>query len=167
MKQIIWLSYIFGLAIAGWAQEPSNGLPKPQNSDLPVVFHIGDQSAAYEALLPNYENLLSVCGNDLKTAGQVWGNMLVDIYNQALDDNINLDGVQLLLHVFWSPEGKIDRLGYYIKPNSKPIKTQWLDELFSKFILTHLSPVQADVPYSNYGVAGFPPLALKITASKH
>lgn len=163
---MIWFSFILGMATNGVTQDVSISLPKNQVSELPVVFHIGDQSTAYEALLPKYENLLTICHNDLKAAGHVWGSMLVNIYNLAQDDNINLDGVQLLIHVFWSPEGKIDRLGYYVKPNSKPIKTKMLDELFTKFILTHLSPVQADVPYMNYGVAGFPPLALKITASK-
>lgn len=139
--------------------------PKPADS-LPVIFQIGEKTPVYEALLPRYDHLLSVCHQDLKKAGQVWGSMLLSIYDQAEDLNINLDGVQLLLHVFWTPEGKIERLGYFVKPNSKPVEISSLQNLFNSFILAYTSSVQADVPYANYGVAGFPPLALKITASK-
>lgn len=162
MKLIWCLPFLLITALCLHAQEGST----TSKSQLAQVFHIGDKPTEYEALLPQYGNLLDICGQDLKKAGQVWGTMLSDIYGQAQESNIDLDGVQLLLHVFWTPEGKIERLGYYVKPNSKPIEIKTLDNLFKTFILSHLSLVQAEVPFSNYGVAGFPPLSWKITASK-
>jgi hypothetical protein len=128
-----------------------------QAQEAPEVFMLGMQEKTYEELTKTYkQTLLEVCGNKMEVAFKKWLGMMQDM--EAYSDQVgyNIDGLKLLLHVFWNEDGRIAHLGYFIRPNSRNVDTKELSAFFSSFIRQYKFPLTSDRKFMHYTKASFP-----------
>lgn len=125
--------------------------------EVPQVFMLGKQEKAYEELTRNYrQTLLEACGNKMGVAFEKWLEMMQTMETYADEVNYNIDGLKLLLHVFWDEDGSIAHLAYFIRPNSRNVDTQELNAFFSGFIRQYKFPLSSDRKFMHYTKASFP-----------
>lgn len=125
--------------------------------DAPTVFLMGEQEAAYEKLNQTYkQSLLEACDNDMKLAFNKWLNMMQEMEAYADEINYDLNGVKLLMHVFWNADGQIDHIGYFLRPNSRNVDTAELSAFFTSFSRQYTFPVSSDRKFMHYTKASFP-----------
>ena len=128
-----------------------------QGDMLPKVFILGEQETAYDQLQQTYkQTLLEASGNDMKKAFDYWLIMIKEMEANADKVNYNLNVVNVLINVFWNEDGTIAHLGYFLRPNSRNVKTEELTAFFSSFIAQYKFPVTSARKYSHYSKATFP-----------
>ncbi len=132
-------------------------LAKAQELQLPTVFRIGQYESSYQLLLRKHAaTLIEVVDNDLEQAHRVWQNVLLDIEEEAAVEEVDFDGVRLYLNVFWTAEGRIAHIAYFIKPNSKRIADEEVVGVLSKVIGTQTLRTNAKRAFVHFGSASFP-----------
>lgn len=128
--------------------------------NLPAVFHLGDQEAAYEQLNQNYARTLpTVANNDLKQGLAAWYRLLRNMETYSEQVNVDLKGVKLWLHVFWNANGAIDHIGYFLLPDSRNIPDADLRAFLSSFIRQYTPELRSDKNFSHYTSVTFPTFA--------
>ncbi len=128
-----------------------------QNTDLPQVFLLGDEERAYESLTQNYkQSLLEACDNDMKLAFDKWLKMMQDVEAYADKINYDINGIRLLMHVFWNESGKIDYLGFFIRPNSRNVDPAEIKAFFTSFIADYKFDLSSNKKFAHYTKATFP-----------
>ncbi len=166
MLKKFFLLFVAGLFLTASFINPSAITAQPaastdmvQNgSILPRVFLLGDfDGTPFEQLKSNYENtLFSACHNDAETAYFCWMHLLKHLESFAQQRNYDINGVKMWLYVFWNKDGTVAHIAYYLKPNSKFVKTDVLTNLLKSFSETYKLPLTSDKNYSNYNSAAFP-----------
>lgn len=157
-RHIILLIWgIFGVVVAG-AQVPKD--------TLAAVFQIGDHTEAFEQLFLKYNHLASQLDQDHERAYAYWTDMLqkMDMYSEEV--GVDLDGLQLLLYAFWAPNGQLEHLAYFLKPNSKYIDEVTLNGFFQGFMKTYRLPVTLEKPTYLFTHAAFPTVAKRLSSLK-
>lgn len=135
-----------------------------QQSDLPRAFVLGEKEKVYEQLAQEYsQSLLEVTGNDITQAFEHWLDMMQAIDQYADKIRFDIKGIRVWLHVFWSPEGSIDHIGYLLRPDSRNVDTAELTAFFSSFARQYVLPLKSSKPFSHYTGATFPTLNVKAT----
>ncbi len=129
-----------------------------QNGDAtPTVFVMGKHEAGYEELTQTYkQSLLEACGNDMKMAFDKWLEMMQQMEAYADEIDYNIDGVKVLMHVFWNENGSIAHLGYFLRPNSRNVPAEELTAFFKSFIRQYKFPVSSERKFAHYTKASFP-----------
>ena len=128
-----------------------------ENEEMPRVFVLGEQEEAYEQLTRTYsQSLLTVCDNDMKVAFDKWLNMMQEMEAYAEQIRFELKGVSIWFHVFWSPEGNVDHIGFLLRPNSRNVPQADLAAFLSSFVKRYQFPVTSDQRFSHYTGATFP-----------
>jgi hypothetical protein len=128
-----------------------------QAQEAPTVFVMGDQEATYEKLNQTYkQTLLEACDNDMKLAFEKWLHMMQEMESYADEINFDLDGIKVLMHVFWNTDGQIDHIGYFLRPNSRNVDTAELSAFLSSFSRQYTFPVSSDRKFMHYTKASFP-----------
>lgn len=123
----------------------------------PTVFVMGKHEAGYEELTQTYkQSLLEACGNDMQVAFDKWLEMMQKMEAYADEIDYNIDGVKVLMHVFWNEDGSIAHLGYFLRPNSRNIPTEELTAFFRSFIRQYKFPVSSQRKFAHYTKASFP-----------
>lgn len=124
---------------------------------MPKVFLMGENEKGYEQLTQDYaQSLLEVCDNNMEMAFENWLEMVKEMEQYAQKIKFDLKGVKLRLHVFWSPEGKIDHMGYLLRSDSRNINTAELSAFLSSFINRYKFAKTSDKKFSHYTGATFP-----------
>ena len=143
----------------------------PGKAQMPVdtlakVFHIGDHTEAFEHLFLRYNHLASQLGQDHERAYAYWTDMLqkMDLYSEEI--GVDLNGLQLLLYAFWDPNGRLEHLAYFLKPNSKFIEDEVLNDFFLRFIDAYQLPVTLEKPTYLFTHAAFPTVAKRLSSLK-
>lgn len=137
--------------------------------ELPKVFMLGEHEEAFEQLSAKHADmLLSVCGDDMQLAYQQWQDVLVKMEEQADAMEIDLKGGKFWFNIFWSPNGKIEHIAYYLKPNSRNMDLEELQLFLTYFVNSYKMPLSYNKPFSHYGSASFPmlPILTSDTAKK-
>ncbi len=130
------------------------------NGQLPVVFQIGEHEPQYEQLLSdNTEMLLSVCDYDMKKAFLSWNELLIEMENYSKDIAFDLRGTKFWVNIFFSPEGKINHIAYYLKPKSRNINKAELSAFLKSFAKRYQISVSHDKLFYHAGQASFPLLS--------
>lgn len=130
---------------------------KKREDPMPKVFVIGEFETQYEALVQNYEHsLLDVCGADLKRAYDLWSSLTREMEAYSTQAGFDLNGVKAWFHVFFQPNGKIDYIGFYLKPNSKNVDTTAMQEFLTAFAGQYQFPLTSPHAYYNYTSVHFP-----------
>lgn len=124
---------------------------------LPKVFLIGEYEEEYANLYKTYHGiLLSVCEDDMNLAFDKWMDMLDSMESYANEIGFSLNGVKVLLNVFWNEDGSIQYISYYLKPNSLNVDTAELSAFFSSFASRYRLPLVTDRKFTHNGTAQFP-----------
>jgi hypothetical protein len=136
-----------------------------QNEGLPKVFTLGEYENAYEKVIPNYDQLLVACDNDMKVAFEKWLSMMMEMEAYAKTIDFDLKGIKLWIHVFWNANGSIEHMGYHLKPNSRNIDVEELNAFFSSFSNQYEFPLLTDSKFSHYTTVSFPVFSRRINSS--
>lgn len=131
-----------------------------QIDSLPDVFLIGEHEFEYENLVNSCEGLLlEVCSDSMQLAYKHWLLMLNDLEIFAAAEEFDIRGIKIWLNVFWNEDGKIEKLVYYPKPNSRNIDFSKLTAVMESFRERYEFPIEVDKCFSHYGSATFPTFA--------
>lgn len=141
--------------VAGTAQNGSTALD--QDGNLPKVFLIGQHEEAFEKLTVSYESdLLTVCESDMKAAFGKWMSMMEEMEAYSKNIEYDLDGVKAWFHFFWKPDGSIEHIAYYLRPNSKNLDLDEMNAFLVSFMNNYKFPLVAQTKYHHYTGATFP-----------
>lgn len=130
--------------------------------DVPAVFVLGEDEAAYERVTNAFpRTLLAVSSNDLEVALKNWLELMgeIDRYSKAI--NFEIKGMKVWLHVFWNEDGTIAHIGFFFLPNSRNMKQEEVSAFFSSFIRQYKPVLKSDRKFSHYTSVSFPVLAEK------
>jgi len=123
----------------------------------PKVFLLGDDEDLMNALSKNYPTLLmKVCQNDMDAAYDKWMDMLSDMEVYAAKIGYDIKGIKLWMNVYWNKNGKIEHIGYYLKPNSRNVKIEELNAFFISFIKNYQMKLTYSGRFYHNGSAAFP-----------
>ncbi len=163
MKSILSLFAITLFFVIGLLANDTNPpldtviVEKWQKSKHPTVFLIEQESYAFEQLSMRYENnLISACDNDMENAYGKWMNMLREIQKFSEDRDFDIKGVKMWIKIFWSTDGRVDHIAYFLKPSSRNINTDALTIFFKDFVRFYRFPVNTEYEFSHYTSASFP-----------
>lgn len=125
--------------------------------ELPKVFLIGQHEAEFEKLTTSYkESLLSVCDNDMNVAFEKWMGMIEEMEAYSKQIEYDLNGVKAWFHVFWTPDGSIKHIAYYLRPNSKNVDLDEMNAFLTSFMNNYKFPLTSGMQYQHYTGATFP-----------
>ena len=131
-----------------------------QSSSLDKVFLLGTEEQAYERYTGEYsQSLLEATSGNITQAFEGWLDMqqAIDAYSQS--QAYNLNGVKIWLHVFWGADGRIDHLGFLLRPDSRFVDTNELKVLLAGFIENYRFRITSGAKFSHYTGATFPTLS--------
>jgi len=139
------------------AINPGKAMTIAPDSTGPKVFLLGDDENLMNSLGKNYPTLLmKVCKDDMDVAYDAWMEMLSDMETYATKINFDIRGTKLWLNVYWNKNGRIDYIGYYLKPNSRNIKTEEMNAFFSSFMKNYQMKLTYTGRFYHNGSAAFP-----------
>lgn len=128
-----------------------------QTTALDKVFVLGSDEQRYEQLTSTHpQSLLEATGNNISQAFEGWLNMqqAIDVY--AEQQNFDLNGIKLLLHVFWAADGSIDQIGFLLRSDSRLVGEPEIRALLAGFAKQYRLPIQSNQGFSHYTGASFP-----------
>ncbi|GIV31482.1 MAG: hypothetical protein KatS3mg029_0833 [Saprospiraceae bacterium] len=128
----------------------------PVRPSLPVAYLIGEHEQAHASLTAAATPLLDVCNGNVEEAWRQWRYFLSALESHAQSQDLDLRGVKLWLHVFWSADGRVQHMAFYLKPNSKAISTDLLRRFFSDFASRFRQPLEFESSYQLYTTVSFP-----------
>ncbi len=124
---------------------------------LPKVFLLGEHEKAFDELTKKHTDmLLTVCNDDMTEAFTKWQDMLMGMEGHAQEVGYDLNGSKMWFNIFWSPEGRIDHIAYYLKPNSRNLDQDKLKLFLISFMNQYNLPISYNKNFSHYGSASFP-----------
>lgn len=136
------------------------GLPNflvAQTENLPPVFVLGSYTEAHDALYETYQlSLFDVWEENLDSTFVSWEALLIDMERYAEEIAFDLKGVQLMLAVFWAPDGSVDYLTYGLLPTSINKEEVELTAFFKQYIKHSRWKKESNKPFFHDGRAGFP-----------
>ena len=155
MKQpinIITFLFVACTYVLGWSQEAGT-----ENAQIPRVFLIGEYADQYARISEEHPaNLLSVYQNDMEMAYEKWAGMLVEMENYAGEIEYDIKGLKLWLHVYFNPDGTIQYLSFYPKPNSRNVPVEELVAFFKSFCKVYKIQVNSQLGFQQSASASFP-----------
>lgn len=123
---------------------------------LPKVFVLGEETTDYEKIAPEYKSLLEACDNDMEAAFKKWLSMLLEMEAYAGEIDFELKGVKLWMQVFWSKNGTVEHIGFYLRPTSRNVEIEDMRAFFSSFMNHYSFPLSSKFKYSHYTSVSFP-----------
>ena len=125
--------------------------------ELPIAFptgaHLGEVESLYEQ---HPESLIESCAFNLDSAGRYWIAFLGDIEVRANELGVDLNGVRLVLTVFFEADGRIRHLGFSRQVSSRNIREEVLTAFFRQFARGYRMPLEAGNRFFHEGPAAFP-----------
>jgi len=161
MKKIVLaillpLFFIANLA----AQEPETA---GEVVELPKVFEIGEFEASYNLLSSEYQTLLlDACDDNMEMAYGKWVSMLREMELFADQVSFDIKGGKLWLNVFFTSDGSIEYIGYSLKPISKEIEKEQIEDFLAAFTENFQFPLHISKKFAHYGSAAFPIMTIPI-----
>src|SRR5699024_7076771 len=121
------------------------------------VFLIGEYQEHYGELAIEYAtSLLEATHYDMDEAFNVWLDLMTQVEDYARSVDVNLDGVQLHLNVYWATDGSIDFISYYPKSTSKNIEMNELNAVLMTFADVYVGKLEYSKKYSHNASVAFP-----------
>lgn len=128
-----------------------------QKSQKTSVFLMGENEKNYENLKEIYRySLLEACDSDMEKAFKNWIGMVTALEAYAEEQGVDINGVKLWMHTFFSEDGSIDHIGFLLKPESKNTDIKDLKVLLKEFAKGYTFPIQYDHKYYHYTGVTFP-----------
>lgn len=151
----VWTIFCWA-AVIGFAQGNKAKNTTTSEQTLPTVFLIGENDKAYTNLLSSQTTLLEVCDDDMHFAYHKLMGMMREMETYAAEVNFDLKGINAWMHFFWRPDGSIDHIGFYLKPNSKNVPTERFKGFLDGFAKNHKLPIKHNKKFSHYSSFSFP-----------
>lgn len=131
-------------------------------TEMPKVFVLGSHETAYDKLSEEYStSLLQASNDDSAIAGSLWRSLIKEMEAHAEMVDYDIKGVKMWLHVFWDDKGKINHIGYYLKPNSRNVKNEELTSFLTDFVNNYYVPASFEQKFSHYTQTAFPTMGWK------
>ena len=128
--------------------------------DVPTVFQMGENESLYSEIATTHPTmLLTACNNDMDKAYIKWTGVLQQIEEKAQLSGLDINGVKMWINFFWAPDGTIDYITFFPKPNSKNIDYEAVKELLldiKEELAIDLSKSEVSTGVAHYGSAAFP-----------
>lgn len=149
----LWLA----ASLSGFGQMAPEWLKVQEPVALPRVFLLGEHERAYERMMGQYDKLLmQVYQEDMGKAYKIWSGFLMALEDQSKALGFELNGLKLWINVFFNPDGTIQHIVYFPKPNSKNMNFDQLTNFFLNFSKTYKLSDAVPFRCSHFGSAGFP-----------
>ena len=168
MKNLIIILVLTNLSLLGNATPKATSalaMTAPllsTNDTLPVVFMLGQDDRAFDALKIEHDlQLLAVCRNDMEMTYYLWIQMMKHMESYATRIGYDLNGVKLWMYAFYNKDGSIHHLAYHAKPQSRNFKPEEMTAFLDGFVKTYKLPISADRSFQHYNVGAFPVMVEK------
>lgn len=125
----------------------------------PRVFLIDENEILYERLTTEYSTfLLTACDNDMDKAISVWNKTLLQMQNYAVRWNYyqRIVGVKIWIRFFCDKRGRIQHIGYAVKPGSRNVDTEIFSKFLERFLRVYRLNVRTNKKFSHYHSISFP-----------
>lgn len=125
----------------------------------PRVFLIDENELLYERLTAEYNTfLLTACDNDMNKAIKVWNKTLTQMQNYAIRWNYynSIIGVKIWIRFFCDKKGRIQHIGYAVKPGSRNVDTELFSKFLARFIRVYRFNIRTNNKFSHYHSISFP-----------
>lgn len=129
--------------------------PKGQSS-LPGVFVLGEFDTQYESIMPKYKTLLEACSGDMEGAFDKLTGMMAEMEAYAELSGYDLKDINAWMHFFWDKNGRIDHIGFHLKPNSRNVDVDELKNFLNEFASNYRFPHSFNQPFAHYSSFSFP-----------
>jgi hypothetical protein len=129
------------------------GLTELQAQEIPRAFVLGTNEAQHEKLIQEHKQMLWEVHDK---ASQEWLEMMKHMEAYADSINYNIDGIKVLLHVFFNADGSIAHIGYFIRPNSRNVPASELTAFFAEFSKQYQFSITSNQKFVAYAKASFP-----------
>ncbi len=125
---------------------------------LPKVFLLGEvNETEFEKMEANYSvSLLDINNGDMNIAYKQWMDLLSYIENECQNNSFDIKGAKMWLNVYYNKDGKLDYLGYFLKANSRNIKTDELNAILKLVVKNYSGAMAYSKKYSHNSNASFP-----------
>jgi hypothetical protein len=125
---------------------------------LPRVFLLGEvNDNDFEKMEANYSvSLLDVNNGDMNQAYKQWVDLLSYIEKECNTNGLDIKGTKMWMNVYYNKDGRLDYLGYYLKANSRNIKTDELNAILKLVVKNYSSALAYTKKYSHNSNAAFP-----------
>jgi len=124
---------------------------------LPKVFLLGEHEKGFDELTKEHTDmLLTVCNDNMTEAFAKWQDMLIGMESHANEVGYDLNGSKMWFNIFWSSDGRINHIAYYLKPNSRNLDQDKLKLFLISFMNQYNLPISYNKNFSHYGSASFP-----------
>jgi len=136
-----------------------SGLAQTSVSDTATkrIFLMGEDENQMDMLNKTYTTLLmTVCQNNMDIAYDKWMTMLTDMESYADKLGYDIKGTKMWMNVYWDKSGNIDYIGYYLKPNSRNVKTEEFSAFLLNFVRHYRSNLTYSAKYYHNGSVSFP-----------
>lgn len=162
MKNLLIVFALINLTFAAQATPSVMPLFSRVNDTLPVVFMLGQDDRAFDALKTEHDlQLLAVCRNDMEMTYYLWIQMMKHMESYAIRVGYDLNGIKLWMYAFYNKDGSIHHLAYHAKPQSRNFKPEDMTAFLTGFVKTYKLPMTADRGFQHYNVGHFPVLIEK------
>lgn len=152
MLKNILLLFVFNLSISPliYATERADTVKVP-------VFLIGENDIPMEEMNKEYPALLlEVLGDDMDKAYSQWQKVINGMEKYAVSIDFNLKGVSMWINIYWRASGKIDYIGYFLKPDSRNVRTAEMNAFLKAFIKQDKIHLAYSSGYFHNGSVSFP-----------
>lgn len=124
---------------------------------LPKVVNISNNSKLLEELSSVYKHSLFLASDeDFVQTMKHWKQTLTDMEKYANEIDFDLKGVQMWMKVYWSKDGNIDHITYYLLDKSINIDTIELEAFLRSFIKNNKLPIKYEHKFSYDSRVMFP-----------
>lgn len=147
--------FLWGLCFSNVHGQTSHSNNSDQAS-LPDVFLLGEFDDQYEQIMPEYQTLLDACNGDMRYAFGKLQSMMKEMEAYAELSGYDLKGINSWMHFFWTDDGTIEHIGFYLKPNSKNINTDKFKAFLADFASNYKFPHTSDSGFAHYSSFSFP-----------
>lgn len=162
MKNLLIILALTHFAFLGQATPSVSPSFSTTNDTLPVVFMLGQDDRAFDALKNEHDlQLLAVCRNDMEMTYFLWIQMMKHMESYATRTGYDLNGVKLWMYAFYNKDGSIHHLAYHAKPQSRNFKPEEMTAFLEGFVKTYKLPIGADRGFQHYNVGAFPVMVEK------
>ena len=160
MKKLSLVAILFGVifcsSIGVLMSQSTKSVKLPLKQEMPTVFLLGEYDKLYEEMMAQQTTLLDVCRDDMNLAyGKLMGMVNeMEAYANLVD--FDLKGINAWIHFFWLPDGSIDHIGFYLKPNSRNVPTELMKNFLEGFAKQYKLPLKYSKKFSHYASFSFP-----------
>lgn len=160
MKRLLLTALLFGAFFSflhcELLAQSTKTVKLPIVQEMPTVFLLGEYDKLYDGMMSEQSTLLDACNNDMNLAYTKLMGMMQEMEAYAALVDFDLKGINAWIHFFWTANGNIEHIGFYLKPNSRNIPTDLMKNFLEGFAKQYKLPLKYSQKFSHYSSFSFP-----------